>query len=91
MPDPRPLFDAVDALLAAPGQPDLPTPAERARLRKAAKLTQRQVADALGVRVETIWTWEKGRTEPRPPQRAAYAHLLQQIATRLADDPTQGE
>ncbi|WP_042435127.1 helix-turn-helix domain-containing protein [Streptacidiphilus anmyonensis] len=91
MPDARPLIDAVDALLAEHGEPDLPAPAERARLRRAAKLTQRQVADALGVRVETIWTWEKGRTEPRPPHRAAYAHLLQQIATRLADEPTQGQ
>ncbi|MEY9878186.1 DNA-binding transcriptional regulator YiaG [Streptacidiphilus sp. MAP12-33] len=91
MPDARPLIDAVDALLAEDNEHDLPAPAERARLRKAARLTQRQVADALGVRVETVWTWEKGRTEPRPPQRAAYAHLLRQIAARLADNPTQGE
>jgi DNA-binding transcriptional regulator YiaG len=91
MSDARRLVDAVDELLAGPGQPDLPAPVERVRLRKAAKLTQRQVAAALGVRVETIWTWEKGRTEPRPPRRAAYAHLLQQIADRLADEPRRGE
>lgn len=91
MPDARRLVDAVDALLAAQPESDLPAPAERVRLRKAAKLTQRQVADTLGVRVETIWTWEKGRTEPRPPHRTAYAHLLQQIANGLANQPTQGE
>jgi DNA-binding transcriptional regulator YiaG len=91
MPDRDPRLDAVDALLSAQDRQDLPAPAERGRLRRAADLTQRQVADALGVRTETIWAWERGRSEPRPPHRAAYAHLLEQITARLATEPAQGE
>ncbi|WP_439678200.1 telomere-associated protein Tap [Embleya sp. MST-111070] len=76
------LFEAVDALLAQVAQGDLPPPAERSRLRTAAGLTQQRVADALGVRRDTIVSWEAGRTEPRPPQRQAYARLLRGLAER---------
>ncbi|MFD8937923.1 telomere-associated protein Tap [Streptomyces sp. NPDC059578] len=72
------LFDAVDALIA--GQSPLPPPAERERLRKAHGLTQDQVATALKVRRPTIVSWESGKTEPRPPQREAYARLLEKLA-----------
>ncbi|MET7305358.1 helix-turn-helix domain-containing protein, partial [Embleya sp. NPDC005575] len=82
------LFDAVDALLAQ-AQGDLPPPAERTRLRKAAGFTQQQVADALGVTRVTVVGWEAGRTEPRPPQRPAYARLLEGLAERYpATHPT---
>lgn len=72
------LFAAVDALIA--GQPPLPPPAERVRLRKAHGLTQEEVAEALQVRRPTVLSWEAGRTEPRPPQREAYARLLSKLA-----------
>ncbi|MFE3022082.1 telomere-associated protein Tap [Streptomyces sp. NPDC059256] len=72
------LFDAVDALIA--GQSLLPPPSERERLRKAHGLTQEQVATALKVRRPTIVSWESGKTEPRPPQREAYARLLEKLA-----------
>ncbi|MET8128217.1 helix-turn-helix domain-containing protein [Streptomyces sp. NPDC005065] len=72
------LFDAVDALIA--GHAPLPPPAERERLRKAHGLTQEQVAAALKVRRATVVSWENGRTEPRPPQREAYARLLDKLA-----------
>ncbi|MFJ9623897.1 telomere-associated protein Tap [Streptomyces sp. NPDC101181] len=72
------LFDAVDALIA--GQSPLPPPAERERLRKAHGLSQEQVASALKVRRATVLSWESGRTEPRAPQREAYARLLEQLA-----------
>jgi DNA-binding XRE family transcriptional regulator len=76
-------FDAVDALLAqAAAENELPPPAERERLRKAARLTQKQVAEALGVARETVVAWEKGRAEPRPPQRQGYARLLDGLAER---------
>lgn len=82
------LFDAVDALLAqAAAEIELPPPAERERLRKVARLTQRQIADALGVARETVVAWEKGRSEPRPPQRQAYVRLLDGLAARY---PTLG-
>ncbi|MFF2527252.1 telomere-associated protein Tap [Streptomyces liangshanensis] len=74
------LFDGVDALLARPT--DLPPPAERERLRKAGGFTQQDVATALGVSRVTLVNWESGRTEPRPPARAAYARLLDALAVR---------
>ncbi|MGW2892457.1 telomere-associated protein Tap [Streptomyces griseoruber] len=72
------LFDAVDALIAS--RSPLPPPAERRRLRQAHALTLDEVASALDVRRATIGAWESGRSEPRPPQRDAYARLLTQLA-----------
>lgn len=81
------LFDAVDALLAQ-ARSDLPPPAERVRLRKAAGFTQKQVAEVLGVQRVTVVAWEAGRNEPSPPQRDAYARLLEGLAARY---PAPGE
>ncbi|MEV4928066.1 telomere-associated protein Tap [Streptomyces roseoverticillatus] len=72
--------DAIDALLAQAAGADLPPPEERKRLRTAAKLTQAQVATALGVRRESVAGWEAGRMEPRQPHRAQYARLLSGLA-----------
>ncbi|MGI5451516.1 telomere-associated protein Tap [Streptomyces sp. CA-243310] len=72
------LFDAVDALVAS--RSVLPPPAERKRLRAAHGLTIDEVATALKVRRATVSGWESGRTEPRPPERDAYARLLKQLA-----------
>ncbi|SEG92039.1 hypothetical protein SAMN05216223_12528 [Actinacidiphila yanglinensis] len=68
------LFAAVDALLA--GEPDLPPPDERSRLRKAAGVPQSRLATALQTTVQTVKNWEAGRSEPRPPKRDAYLRLL---------------
>ncbi|MFI8917156.1 telomere-associated protein Tap [Streptomyces sp. NPDC053513] len=85
------LFSAVDALLEQVAQDDLPAPAERKRLREAAGLSQAQIAKALDARREAVGNWEAGRTEPRPPKRAAYARLLEGLAARFpapaADEP----
>ncbi|MFJ8547199.1 telomere-associated protein Tap [Streptomyces sp. NPDC093586] len=83
MPTEDQLFSAVDALLEQVAQEDLPAPAERKRLREAAGLSQAQVATALKTRRETVASWESGRNEPRPPQRAAYARLLEKLAERF--------
>ncbi len=72
------LFDAVDALLAS--RAALPPPAERKRLRAAHGLTIDEVATALKVRRATVSGWEAGKTEPRPPERDAYARLLDKLA-----------
>ncbi|WP_073952832.1 telomere-associated protein Tap [Streptomyces kebangsaanensis] len=72
------LFDAVDALVAS--RAPLPPPEERRRLRKAHGLTVEEVAAALKVRRATVSGWESGKTEPRPPERDAYARLLKQLA-----------
>ncbi|MFJ2559191.1 MULTISPECIES: telomere-associated protein Tap [unclassified Streptomyces] len=77
------LFSAVDALLEQVAQDDLPAPAERKRLREAAGLSQGQIATALDARREAVGNWEAGRTEPRPPKRAAYARLLEGLAARF--------
>ncbi|WP_395366946.1 telomere-associated protein Tap [Streptomyces sp. YH02] len=72
------LFDAVDALLAS--RATLPPAAERKRLRAAHGLTIDEVATALKVRRATVSGWESGKTEPRPPERDAYARLLDKLA-----------
>ncbi|MFK4227573.1 telomere-associated protein Tap [Streptomyces sp. NPDC019890] len=72
------LFDAVDALIAS--RSPLPPPAERKRLRQAHGLTLDEVAAALQVRRATVGGWEAGKTEPRPPERDAYARMLKQLA-----------
>ncbi|MET9396000.1 helix-turn-helix transcriptional regulator [Kitasatospora sp. NPDC002965] len=75
------IFEAVDALLAkARDGGDLPEPAERERLRKAAGLTLVEVAAALDTRRETFAKWESGTAQPRAPRRGAYAFLLAGLA-----------
>ena len=84
MPTEDELFSAVDALLdEVAAAAALPPPAERKRLREAAGLSQAQVAKAVDTRREAVGNWEAGRTEPRPPQRAAYARLLEGLAARF--------
>src|SRR3954454_22105127 len=84
------LFDRIDALVAS--RSALPPPAERKRLRAAHGLTLDEVAEALDVRRATVSGWESGKTEPRPPEREAYARLLTQLAdlypAAVANAPT---
>ncbi|MDC0771688.1 telomere-associated protein Tap [Streptomyces sp. HD] len=68
------LFANVDALLEE--EPQLPPPAERARLREAAGITQARMAKALGVTEQTVKNWENGRSEPKSPRLEAYQRLL---------------
>ncbi|MFD5473386.1 telomere-associated protein Tap [Streptomyces sp. NPDC127105] len=74
------MFDAVDALVAS--RSPLPPAEERKRLRVAHGLTLDDVAGALKVRRATVSAWEstKKPTEPRGPEREAYARLLKQLA-----------
>ncbi|WP_030791324.1 telomere-associated protein Tap [Streptomyces sp. NRRL S-920] len=74
------MFDAVDALVAS--RSPLPPAEERKRLRTAHGLTLDEVAGALKVRRATVSAWEstKKPTEPRGPEREAYARLLKQLA-----------
>jgi DNA-binding transcriptional regulator YiaG len=74
------LFELVDELLA--GEPVLPPPAERARLREAAGVTQARLARALESTVRTVKNWEAGASEPRPPRRRAYVRLLEGWAAK---------
>ncbi|NUS10272.1 MAG: helix-turn-helix domain-containing protein [Streptomyces sp.] len=79
------LFDRVDALVAS--RSSLPPPGERKRLRQAHGLTLDEVASALDVRRATVSGWESGKTEPRPPEREAYARLLGKLAELYPADP----
>ncbi|MEV4944968.1 helix-turn-helix domain-containing protein [Streptomyces sp. NPDC053755] len=88
MPTEEELFSAVDALLA--GEPQMPSPKERARLREAAGVTQARLAQALETSTQTVKNWESGRSEPRPPRRQAYRRLLEGWAAKYpVPDPAQ--
>ncbi|UED82769.1 telomere-associated protein Tap [Streptomyces profundus] len=79
MPTEEELFANVDALLE---EPPLPPPAERARLREAAGITQARLATALKSTTQTVKNWENGRSEPKPPRLEAYQRLLNGWATK---------
>ncbi|MGW7410071.1 telomere-associated protein Tap [Streptomyces sp. NPDC054833] len=74
------LFASVDALLQE--EPQLPPPAERARLREAAGITQARLAVALKTSTQTVKNWENGRSEPKPPRLEAYQRLLKGWAAK---------
>lgn len=63
--------------------PPLPPPKERRRLREAKAMTEKQVAEALGVTQTTVRSWETGRTSPQGRRREAYARLLEGYAAEL--------
>ncbi|MEV8363024.1 sigma factor-like helix-turn-helix DNA-binding protein [Streptomyces niveus] len=63
--------------------PPLPPPKERRRLREAKAMTEKQVAEALGVTQTTVRSWETGRTSPQGRRREAYARLLETYAAEL--------
>jgi len=68
------LFASVDALLDE--EPQLPPPAERARLREAAGITQARLAQALKTTTQSVKNYENGRSEPKSPRLEAYQRLL---------------
>ncbi|MFE3581397.1 telomere-associated protein Tap [Streptomyces vinaceus] len=74
------LFANIEALLAE--EPQLPPPAERARLREAAGITQARLAQALKSTTQTVKNWENGRSEPKPPRLEAYKRLLEGWAAK---------
>lgn len=58
------------------------------RLRRSRDLTQKQIADALGVTVQTVSNWEVGRADPKLTIRQfkTLLRLLQCSAEELPDD-----
>ncbi|MFC9484592.1 telomere-associated protein Tap [Streptomyces hydrogenans] len=68
------LLAAAEELLAE--EPQLPPPAERARLREAAGITQARLAAALKTSTQSVKNYENGRSEPRPPRLEAYQRIL---------------
>ncbi|MFF2923819.1 telomere-associated protein Tap [Streptomyces celluloflavus] len=80
MPSEEELFANIDALLGE--EPQLPPPAERARLREAAGITQARLAQALKSTVQTVKNYENGRSEPKSPRLEAYQRLLRGWAAK---------
>ncbi|MFI9296783.1 telomere-associated protein Tap [Streptomyces gardneri] len=75
------LFASIDVLLEE--EPQLPPPAERARLREAAGITQARLAEALKLKsTQSIKNWENGRSEPTGARLAAYQRLLKGWAAK---------
>ncbi|MEU1127050.1 helix-turn-helix transcriptional regulator [Streptomyces sp. NPDC005899] len=79
------LFANIDALLEE--EPQLPPPAERARLREAAGITQARLATALKSTVQTVKNYENGRSEPKSPRLEAYQRLLKGWAAKYPTHP----
>ncbi|HET9326422.1 MAG TPA: helix-turn-helix transcriptional regulator [Candidatus Eisenbacteria bacterium] len=57
----------------------LPKPAERRALREAAGLTQRELADTMGVDRTTVAHWESGRHTPNGKLLDAYVDALRTL------------
>ncbi|MDD9383142.1 helix-turn-helix domain-containing protein [Streptomyces sp. ZAF1911] len=72
--------DAVAGIRALLSTHSLPPISERVRLRRAGGFTQAQVAQAIGVRHQQVFRWERGLAEPRGKRREAYAELLRELA-----------
>lgn len=68
----------------------LPPPKERRRLREAHALTRAQLAERVGVRPDTVRSWESGRSTPRGRNRETYARLLADLAGRAGGPADAG-
>jgi DNA-binding XRE family transcriptional regulator len=47
-----------------------------ARIRRNAGVTMKELAEELGVTVQTLWRWENGKRTPRSEHAIAYALAL---------------
>lgn len=61
-----------------------PSPDAARLIRRAAKVTQERMAQALGVDRTTLARWEAGTMHPRPAQRDAWHALLAQLEREVA-------
>ena len=72
---------ALDTVLAAGrARRRLPQPAIRRLLRERARLSQREVAQALGVDPPTVSRWESGSRTPSGRFLERYLELLDRLA-----------
>lgn len=71
--------DAVTLLDRVRARKLLPTPDVARAIRRAAGVSQREVAAELHVHELTVRRWEQGVFKPRGEARAAYAQLLVEL------------
>lgn len=68
--------------------PDLPPPYQCEKIREQAGLTEKQLADLVGVSDLSIQIWEAGVEEPSGMWRMVYAQVLHDLATRQGNSST---
>lgn len=56
------------------------------RVRRAAHLSLREVADACDSSVTTVWRWEKGQRAPRGAPAVAWVRLLLELERAALKD-----
>ncbi|MFD7645740.1 helix-turn-helix transcriptional regulator [Kitasatospora sp. NPDC059795] len=78
---------AANALRKGSKKPaeDLPSPEERARVRKAFGLTQSGLAEALGVHRLTVSAWERGAYDPTGATREQYLGLFRHMKETIGE------
>lgn len=67
----------------------LPSVAERKRIREAAKVSLRRMGEALDVTGETVWNWENDRYGPSKENAAKYNKLLSELAAAVGTEITE--
>jgi DNA-binding transcriptional regulator YiaG len=72
----RSLDPSIRRLLEEVRDAQLPDPATRRKIRADAGVSLREVADAIGVDVMTVWRWEQDKARPRREHAVRYRELL---------------
>jgi DNA-binding XRE family transcriptional regulator len=62
----------------------LPTPANRRRIRLRAGLSLRLIGDHIGVTAMTVLRWERGEAAPKFEHAVAYRQLLEELEAACA-------
>ena len=70
----------TDAIARARTRRSLPAPSARRLLREQAGLSQKDVANAIGVTSAAVSYWETGAREPRAEHLPLYLEVLQRCA-----------
>lgn len=70
----------------ARGASRLPAPWRRRQIREKSRISQRELAIALGVSVMALNRWERGVVNPRGAHAATYAAALEELEQATAAD-----
>jgi DNA-binding XRE family transcriptional regulator len=81
-------LSSIELLVEQVRSARLPSPAKRKSIRKAAGVTLREVAAALGVDPMTVWRWEQGGkrgTNPNRERAVRYRALLAALEEAIGE------